>query len=338
MWSRLLGEGTLDLLVDAKDLEGQVRVLSGTAYKDCVEEEIVRGTGVDTIDRALRAHLGDTVSLVLDLLPESGIGKAKAVLARWDIHDIKTVVRGVHSRSSPADIIDSLMPAASLSDPELLDLAQAEDVKQVIDIMATWHLPYAEPLTAAMPEYRRTGSPAPLELAVDRWFFSKALDRLKHGCKRDCRTVRGVFGVMVDVQNLCTVFRLIGAELSNEEIEGYYLDGGMDIDRVLFDQLATATDVDGVIDALRRTPYGAPLESSAVLYLKEGTISVLERSLEDLLTREMLRLRKPDPLGIGVSLAYLWAKQNEVSNIRIAVAGKAVGLPEDRLRREFILV
>jgi V/A-type H+-transporting ATPase subunit C len=60
--------------------------------------------------------------------------------------------------------------------------------------------------------------------------------------------------------------------------------------------------------------------------------------LEDFLMRRALSLGTGDPLGVGVSIAYLWAKQNEITNLRIIVKGKAVGMPVDRVRRELILV
>ena len=44
------------------------------------------------------------------------------------------------------------------------------------------------------------------------------------------------------------------------------------------------------------------------------------------------------PLGIGIPIAYLWGKQNEITNLRIIVKGASVGMPEDRVRGELILV
>jgi vacuolar-type H+-ATPase subunit C/Vma6 len=41
---------------------------------------------------------------------------------------------------------------------------------------------------------------------------------------------------------------------------------------------------------------------------------------------------------VGVAIAYLFGKQNEVTNVRIIVKGKAVGMPADRVREELILV
>jgi vacuolar-type H+-ATPase subunit C/Vma6 len=52
----------------------------------------------------------------------------------------------------------------------------------------------------------------------------------------------------------------------------------------------------------------------------------------------VLALGSTDPLGIGIPIAYLWGKQNEITNLRIIVKGAAVGMPADRTRRELILV
>jgi V/A-type H+-transporting ATPase subunit C len=54
--------------------------------------------------------------------------------------------------------------------------------------------------------------------------------------------------------------------------------------------------------------------------------------------RRALSLGTGDPLGIGIGISYLWAKQNEITNLRIIVKGKSVGMPNDRVRREMILV
>jgi vacuolar-type H+-ATPase subunit C/Vma6 len=37
-------------------------------------------------------------------------------------------------------------------------------------------------------------------------------------------------------------------------------------------------------------------------------------------------------------VSYLYAKQNEVTNVRIIVKGNAVGMPPDRMRKELIFV
>jgi len=65
---------------------------------------------------------------------------------------------------------------------------------------------------------------------------------------------------------------------------------------------------------------------------------VFERALEEMLMRTALQSSIRDPQGVGVAIAYLYGKQNEITNLRIIVKGKAVGMPADRVREELILV
>jgi V/A-type H+-transporting ATPase subunit C len=266
------------------------------------------------------------------------VGPAKALLARWDVFDLKTVLRGVHARSSPGEIVDSLMPAATLADVELLELAKSESVQEVVDTLATWRLPYARPLEEALESYRTHDVTAPLELALDRWYFRSVSERLTSKRGSDRRLMQRVMGTIVDVENLRTALRLMGLGGAAAETAEYFLEGGSEIGPERFSALCAAEDVDQALEVLKRTRYAKPLEDAAVMYLKEGTLSVLERALEDLLTREMLAARRGDVLGLGVVISYLWAQQNEVSNIRVAITGREMGLPEERMRRELILV
>jgi V/A-type H+-transporting ATPase subunit C len=54
--------------------------------------------------------------------------------------------------------------------------------------------------------------------------------------------------------------------------------------------------------------------------------------------RKALDAGRGDPLGLGIAIGYLWAKQNEVTNLRIIVKCTSVGMPADRMRKELILV
>jgi V/A-type H+-transporting ATPase subunit C len=144
--------------------------------------------------------------------------------------------------------------------------------------------------------------------------------------------------VQTDTTNLVTVFRLISADLPDEDHERFYLPGGGVITKELFVELSALSDIDEVLDRLKGTPYHGMLENQLVNYLEANSIAVLERSLEDFLMRKALSSWRGDPLGIGIIISYLWGKQNEVTNLRIIVKGKSVGMPEERLWRELILV
>jgi vacuolar-type H+-ATPase subunit C/Vma6 len=80
------------------------------------------------------------------------------------------------------------------------------------------------------------------------------------------------------------------------------------------------------------------LDVAALRYLENSSIPVFERALEDLVMRRAIMSGIKDPMGVGVAISYLYGKQNEVTNVRIIVKGKSVGMPADRVREELILV
>ena len=126
--------------------------------------------------------------------------------------------------------------------------------------------------------------------------------------------------------------------MSTTRVERYFLEGGSAIKLGPFLQLSRLSDVDEVLDRLKSTPYGEALEEAAARYLERGSISVFERALEEYLMRRRALRACGDPHGVGVAIAYLWGKQNEVTNLRIIVKGKDVGMPAERVREELIRV
>jgi V/A-type H+-transporting ATPase subunit C len=94
--------------------------------------------------------------------------------------------------------------------------------------------------------------------------------------------------------------------------------------------------VDGILEALKVLPCGRVLDEVAIKYIEHGSISVFERALEEALFRRAQVAGRHDGLGFGMTLAFLWAKANEVTNLRIIVKGLTVGMPPERMREELI--
>ena len=144
--------------------------------------------------------------------------------------------------------------------------------------------------------------------------------------------------MQVDSTNLLTTFRILRADVGQVDPQKFFLSGGEYINEDLFMELALLSDVEEVLDKLQRTPYGPQLEAVILNYAEENSFSVFERALENYVIRLAISAGRGDPLGIGVIISYLWAKQNEITNLRIIVKGIVVQMPADRIRKELILV
>jgi len=337
MRSHLLDDATYDRLIDAPSVIEVIRALQSTPYSDDLDEEIVHGRTAAVVDDALKDNMVRNYRKVLTFLNPSSSELLRTLLGRWDLFNIKTVLRGIHHKISPEEIRSGLLPAGVLDPVELDELARLTDVRAVINTLAMWGVMYAGPLRTAYPEYHAQGSLPDLELAADMAYADWAADRLK-GRGDSVAVARRILGIQVDVLNLVTAFRLLKSDMSQKEAEKYFLEGGRSIRKELFLELSGLSDVDEVLDRVKKTPYGEALEVVAGRYLERGSISVFERALEEYLMKSAKLAGVRDPLGVGLSISYLWGKQNEVTNLRIIVKGKDVGMPAERVREELIRV
>jgi V/A-type H+-transporting ATPase subunit C len=337
MKSRLLSRTFLDELIAAQDMGQFIQPLMDTDYATDLDETLIHGRDAGSVDEALKLNMVRTYQKVLGFLNEEASFILTTLLGRWDVFNLKTILRGKQMHLVQGEIEEGLLPAGQLTSVDLAALARVEDVRHVVDLASTWELPFAHALREGYGQFAATGDLAQLELALDRYYAEWARRRLSRH-KSNVETARKILGIQIDTMNLVTVMRFQKADTESFKPEEYFLEGGQAIQLPLYLELTALSDVDQVLDRLRGTPYGKLLSEVAVKFVEENSISVFERALEDYLMRRALTMGTGDPLGIGVGIAYLWAKQNEITNLRIIVKGKSVGMPIDRVRGELILV
>ncbi len=337
MKANLLKGAFLDELIEAPDVVQAIQVLQGTSYGPDIEAQVIHGLTASMVDEALKDHAVRVFRKVFDFLDPEAREILTVLLGRWDVSNIKTVLRGAQNSVALEQVKESLLPLGFMSETELEALARTNDVHAVIGTMATWGIPYALPLREGYSEYATTGDLADLELALDKYWAEYAAEQLARR-RSNFQIARKILATQVDVLNLVMVFRLLRADAQSVRAQRYFLTGGRYIGPKLFLELANLSDVDEVLDQLKKTPYAEPLDTAALRYLELGSISAFERALELLLMRQARLTGVRDPQGIGVAISYLYAKLNEITNLRIVVRGKAVGMPADRVREDLILV
>ena len=337
MRSRLLKQSFFDELMASKNIGDVISKVMQTEYGPDLEGRILHGRNATQVDEALKDNMTRTFRKVLSHCNDEATALVTTLLGRWDLFNVKTIIRGKHMSLSEDEIVDSLMTVGQLSQVDADELARQPDIRSVVDTLATWGLPFAVPLREVMPQYEEEDDLSLLELALDRYYYQWAAKRLK-GRRENTQIARTFLGAQVDTMNLLTSIRLLNADLGEGDASRFFLPGGDVVDEALFLELSAMSDVDEVFNRIKKTPYGKPLDEAALQYMEHGSISVFERALEDYLFRIAFDTSKGDPLGIGLTISYLWAKANEVTNLRIVVKGVDVGMPEGRMREELIVV
>jgi V/A-type H+/Na+-transporting ATPase subunit C len=259
-----------------------VQDLTETEYGPDLEEALIHGLDAANVDIALKNNMVRTFQKVMGFLNPEAVYLVTTLLGKWDIFNVKTILRAKHMHLPVKELKEGLLPAGELTPVDLEALSSADDIRAVVDIATTWGLPMAAALREGHAEFRRTGELASLELALDRYYTEWAESRLsRRGANK--RMARKVLATQVDVANLVMVLRLQSADIETVDVEQFFLEGGAVITKELYSTLAKMSDIDEVLDRLRGTGYGKVLDDASMTYLEQNSISVFERALEDLL-------------------------------------------------------
>ena len=301
--SRLLDRGAWARLLEANSPEDSAKLLA-----------------------SLRGEVADAGSTLVRFLPR-GSGELVAwYIRRFEIENLKTVLRTVHYGLDPKRALASLIPLRT-AHWRWEALAEAGSLAAVIDRIR--ESPYARPLEHAMERYRREQRLFYLEIALDLFYFQKLVLLIESQRGRTAADARRFLGRWIAVQNLLWAYRYrIYGRMTPEEIINYTLHRAFTVG----------------LDTVRRVALGSPLELEAgrLGFRVSPGLSEVEglTEIEALLERERFRhataaIARPLFQLQGV-LAYLWLLEAEVRDLAVIVEGKRTGLTGLEIGRRLV--
>ena len=141
----------------------------------------------------------------------------------------------------------------------------------------------------------------------------------------------------MDKANLLTALRYLSerSALSPLEAGRHFLDAEGRFTRPQFDVVASARDLRHGLSLLGDTSYAWLASGLSV----EQPVSLvrMERELDRMMIRETSGFRRREPLGIGVAVAYIEQRINEVRNLRMIARGKDLGMGGEQIAEWLII-
>ncbi|MCP3678473.1 MAG: hypothetical protein GY721_13075, partial [Deltaproteobacteria bacterium] len=314
-----------------------IRILEDSDYGVDMAESLARHSRSQAVEEAISRNLVRSYRKMLSFATGPARDLLDTLLGKWDIYNIKTILRGIHSGSGPNRILENIVPAGRLEGASLEELANQPEVKALADMLATWNIDYFQPISGNLKRYIRERDLARLEYELDSFYFQTSLGRLK---KRDSnrQQIQSVIETEIDIINVMTTLRLVSQGLGIEKGGTLFLThGALDL-KFLLDLLKCESPID-ILERLERTRYAYAVEKSILLVGETGDISIIERFLEEILIRKCVKMfYRGDPLGISIAIGYIWLKYNEFINIRLIARGLAFGMPVNAIRQELVFV
>lgn len=321
-YASLMRQATLDALVNA---------LKSLPYARTLEPILatVDGTrGLRTIgdlDEALRQDLVETLGILRRFFSNRSRELLDALLLRWDVYNLKTVLRGKRAAAPVEEILATTLPIGVLDDIAVVELARAPTMQAVAHLLEMWRHPFARPVKSGLNQLGETDDLQPLEAELDRFTIMQSCRIAADGDDQD-RAVRSYLQFLADKTNLLTALRYLAERrtLSSREASRHFLQAGGRFTRTHYEAVISASELREGLSRLAATPYGW----LADLFRATASVSLplIERALDRAGIRKAVGLSRPDPLGIGPAIAYLERKTNEIRNLRMILQGTAAGM------------
>ena len=343
MRSRMLTPEDYSALLLIDSIDGLLGALGETVYGPDVQRAMLRFSHLRCLDEAVRKHLGHRLRLLSTIYKEEEKRRLELLLHRWDLQNLRTILRGRLRLEGSEQIVALLIPAGTIDEAALFELASQSSLRATIELMMAWQIPSSEAagrVLDALPEYESSGDPSVLERALQQAYARYVHSILKAAPEDD---LARVLRLEVDQTNILTALRLRRSRLDEEpdwdllDSMAHFLPGGR-IDNDTLESARTADDAATAAEVLssRVAPLG--WQEALARWAGDEDLMQLTTSMTAATTTTVVNLfASGDPLDIGIPVAFAWAKENEARNLRLIARGVVHHIPADTTDKELIV-
>lgn len=298
-------------------------LLEGTDYFPYLSEKAISDSR--ELEKAVLEEFSELGREISTIIPKRSWPIRDYLLRRWDVINLRTVMRGIHGGLKKEEIADSFIEGGELGFAFLKTLIDAEGMDDFVALLA--RTPY-QSLSGGLAKYNETKNLFFLEASLDKIFWE---DLWEGALKlRGTKEFRDFIEICVETHNLKMLLRAKNDGLRLEDIDPFLIR-----DCALLNELLPALDeedLSGLISLLEGTVYFEPLLSAQAEHERTGSILSFEEVLDDLVVKKAGDIRKKKPFGPGPLIGFLVSKETEVKNLLAIVRSTEVDLNRDEIR------
>jgi len=309
MKSRLITRQEMLSLAEKVNIEDFLLGLARTNYQKSVQRIMAQFSAAEVVSMVIQDHLFETFLKLRSFFTMPEKGWIERFLWHYEVHNIKTILRGV-TQHYPVELIrHGLVPTGLIQNEILRNLSEYQEVEQVVREVISLGLPYAAVL---LENYRR--DLIRIEIELEKWYFSNKywkLNRRKTAVRNLCKTI----AMEADLVNLLTVLRIRGDKtVSEQQFKDHLVSSG----EISFSSLKKFSDSEDLLQAAKSIRH--PVFSKAINQVLEQfqiyeNPTDIEKKLRFARLNWYARFMRQDPLGLGVPFGFLVLKLNEIRNI-----------------------
>ncbi|MCD8233916.1 MAG: V-type ATPase subunit [Cloacibacillus porcorum] len=315
MEQRLLDAAAFARLLDAEDTASVLKILGETSYASVLTSV----SGESGFDKVLETALHDTYEEISSFVPDKEL--ISLLRLQYDFSNVKVMLKSLfNARSGGKKRWDLLTSLASYPVDRLISDAEAEEYQ-----LLPFGLNTLYPRCISVWEQSRDVLEA--ERLLDRQMFEVMLKEAKSlGMPEILDWVR----TRIDGENIRSLLRLKRFCFDAARALPFMNEGGKIDLNILVPMISEPFETwSRMIDFTDLSPLLGQVDSAAGF---AEIIMDIERALDDFYLDSIAK-SKYSPDAPGNVIAYLWAKELEVKNIRMIFVSKSNRQDKDQVRR-----
>lgn len=305
---------TLLKIVDSRSTDTAVKILEEKGLN--LSSAVSAGSDgvLKRLDSALTDELNKSYSLVTSIIGASEL--VTLLKVRYDFQNLKALIKAEMLGISPDSM---LVDSGNISLPALKDGFRERD-KRLLDGAV------ASVAEEAVSEASSTGDPQKIDLIADKACFEYIMSRSK---KSGFDFLSEYFNAKADLTNIMIFIRCrrMGKDSNFFEYALLPYSGAVKTERL---KEYYGRPVEDFYDMLSSTPYRKVFEG---FDSENISVSALESRIADHLN-ELVHKMNSVAFGPQVVVGFLLSKENEISNIRIALSAVASGMDSEKAKEK----
>lgn len=304
MGSMLSSEEYLKLL-KCKDFKSTIKVLKEeTSYGKLLEEYNLENIHRGNLEIILHRNFISTYSKFINYFDGEYRKLIKALFLRWEIEDLKVIIRGKYLDHSKEEMSKKLnkSPLNTINFDYLIELKNVEEV-----INGLKGSIYYKPLKN-LAEVTSEKVLFRIETELDFVYFSSIRKELKHLDAENKEVVGSIIGVEADLLNLGWVYRgKTFYKIPSEELFNYIIYNGFKLSKENLKNICYINNIEEFHNIIEKTPY-------AYIYEKDDSNSIekRQREFERKYFKKILRENKTN---MGMIMSFLMFYRIEMRDI-----------------------
>ncbi|MEM2909169.1 MAG: V-type ATPase subunit [Candidatus Bilamarchaeaceae archaeon] len=335
----LLDEQTYEELIRVKSVPAMIELLQRTSYKKDLERA-ESYSGSDAIEIAAARSFSRAVSKILRFAPKDDLPAVRALLRKWDLLNIKTILHAKATGTSYERIKPYLLLVGGLTEENIERLARADSEAVFAELKKTdIGRDMLSVSTAAFSRNMREvfsnalknmNTFLQLESILDAYTYLYMDKGLAEVGGKEIEAIRKVLKRETDAKNVLIVERLKARGFQRTEIEKYFIRGGT-LSTSFLEKLAETRDKKTALSLIKTKFRGIEIDENY-------SLTDLEIALEKSLARDKLTAFHKSILSIGVVLGFVLVKEEEMHNLRKIAKAKEFGIPEDEVKKMLVVL